>query len=427
MARLDDRIYIQKQDLSKGLLYLVWLLPFTFALLSQVLHLPAALRYCVDVLLAAAVVMSLSGGTLAIQRQKLALALTVGVMVLYNFINYLFHFQSPFYLLWGMRNNFRFFLAFFAFSSYFTQHDAGRCLKLLDGLFWINAAVCVVQASMGYRQDYLGGIFGTEKGGNGYLIVFMAIVVCKSVLSYMNGTEGMFSCFLKSAASLLIAAVGELKAFFILFIIIVFAAMLLTSFSLRKVLLLLAGSIMVTVAAAVLGTLFTYFEDFLSLERLGKMLLMENYASDMDMGRFSAIKYINRRFLKEPWERIVGLGMGNCDTSSLALFNTQFYNHYVDTHYSIFSYAFMYLETGFVGLGLYVLFFVQCFVMAMRKFLQKKGELLYSQMAVVMVPVALALMVYNSSLRTEAGYMVFFVLALPLMEPIQEQKEGEEL
>ena len=74
----------------------------------------------------------------------------------------------------------------------------------------------------------------------------------------------------------------------------------------------------------------------------------------------------------------------------------------------------MYLECGWVGLAFYWGFFVLVFfrLRKMKRTVGKEG-IPYCQMAEIMAVLCLAISVYNSSLRTEAGYMAFFVLAIP--------------
>lgn len=417
MNRLTSKkIYIENRTLLTWLAYVICLFPFSFALLTELLGLPGLVKFIVDAAWICIAVWPVLQGSVRIRRKILPFAILVAVFVIDTFLVYLFQFQSPFYYLWGARNNFRFYIAFFAFAAYFNEEDGTRCLKFMDRLFWVNAAVCLIQFFMGYEQDCIGGIFGVTKGCNGYMVVYLSVVISKTVLSYMNGSEKTGSCFSKSAAALFLSAIAELKFFFVIYILILVMAMFLTSFSIKKVVFFLVGTILISVGAALLGTLYSYFEGFLSIEKLLQTFTQTSYASDMDMGRFNAIDVISDRFLTDIPSRLFGMGLGNCDTSTIDLFNTQFYNTYVDLHYSIFSYAFMFIENGYAGLTLYVLFFAMCFFFSRKRLKNKTGNQLFCQMAIIMSVMCLLLIFYNSSLRTEAGYMVYFVLALPFID-----------
>lgn len=380
---------------------------------------PGVIKYVVD----AAWILLILGTCLQrkiyIRSSLVPFAVWTIVFFLYTLVVYFFRFQSVFYYLWGLRNYLRFYIAFFAFAVVFTEEDAKNCLKFMDKLFYLNLFVCIVQFLMGYDQDYIGGIFGATKGCNGYMVIYLCITVCKSVLEYMNGRETTAHCFLKSASALFIGAIAELKFFYVVFIVILLMAYLLTSFSMKKIVFLMAAAILISVAAAILGSLYSYFQGFLSLEGLLRAVTMKNYASSADMGRFSAISYISDRFLTDFPSQLFGMGLGNCDTGAFDLVTTDFHTRYVDLHFSIFSYAFMFIENGYIGLVLYVAFFVMS-GLAAKKRLKGSGNKLFCQMGIIGSAICLGLLLYNSSLRTEAGFMMYFVLALPFVNKKKE-------
>ena len=416
IRRIEKPLHLAVEDLSRWLTYTIFLLPLTFAFLQELLGLPGAVKYLVDAAWVILALIPVLRGRLRIRQKLLPFAVVTALFVGCTLLVYLFRYQSVFYYLWGLRNYLRLYVAFFAFAAFFSGKDAESCLNILDRLFTVNLLACLYQFLRGYEQDCIGGIFGTAKGCNGYLVVYLTIVVCRSVLQYMNGREKTAACFYKSAVSLTVAAVAELKFFYIVFIAIMAMGMVLTRFSLRKVLLFAGAAVLVSAAAAVLGTIYSYFEGFLSLRSLLAMLQQTNYASDTDMGRFNGISFLSERFLTTVPLKLFGMGLGNCDTGAIDLVNTAFHTRYVDLHYSIFSYTFLFIENGFLGLLIYCSFFLLAFRAAVRALRRKDGERLYAQMAVVMSVLCGLLMFYNSSLRTEAGYMIYFVLALPLME-----------
>ncbi len=410
----NGKLYIKKRTFPEWAVLLVLFLPFTFALFVEFLKVPGLVKYVVDFLLIALIALFFIRRPFVISK-KLAPFLVLSIIFLiYTFAVYLFNFESPFYYIWGVRNNFRFYVAFIAFAIYINKEDAVGFLDILDILFWANAIISFVQFFMGYNQDFLGGIFGVQKGCNGYSVIFLSIIVIRSMLSFMNGTESTLRCFAKCATALLIGALAELKFLFVIFILILIMASIITSFSWRKFILIFVASIFVMIGSALLVTIFG-FEDFLTIENVWQVATQDNYANAEDMNRFSAIPTISNRFLTDIPSRLFGMGLGNCDTATISVFNTEFYQNYVDLHYSVFSVSFLFLETGFIGLTMFVLFFVFCFIYSVRMLKSKTGNLLFNQMAIIMSVLSIILMFYNSSLRTEAGYMVYFVLALPFV------------
>ena len=411
----NGNLYLKKRTFPEWAVCLVLFLPFTFSFFVELLNLPGIVNFIVDFVLMVMACLIVLKRPFRLSRNLLPIFTLVLFFLIYTFIVYLFNYQSILYYFWGFRNNFRFFVAFFIFASFVYEEAIKGYFKWLDILFWINFAVTLIQFVMGYKQDYLGGLFGVEKGCNAYMINFLLVIVVRSVLSFMNKTENIFYCFSKCAVSLFISAVAELKFFYVVFVIIVVMATFLTSFSWRKFALVLSVSAVTILSALLLVTMFEHLKDFFSLETIWKVATQKNYASDIDMNRFSSIPIISDIFLTDTPSRLFGMGLGNCDTSSISFFNTPFYDNYVDLHYSVFSLSFLYLETGFVGLFLYFTFFALCFRFAYKNYKNKTGNLLFNQMATIMSAICFILIFYNSSLRTEAGYLIYFVLALPFI------------
>ena len=419
----SGNLYIKKRTFPEWLMFLIFFTPFTLAFFTELIGGMGFVKFIIDVSLIVALAIlitksiSQSKGLYAVSRDVLPFLILVCVFLVYTFIVYLCNYESPFYYLWGVRNNFRFYLAFFVFIAFLCEEEVLRFFEILDFLFWVHVVICFIQFFFfDIEQDYLGGIFGAQKGCNGYLIVFMSVIVTRSILRFMNGTENTFNCFMKCGASLLVAALAELKFYFFLFIFILVLSAIFTSFSFRKVIIIVAGSIFLMIAYTILVAFFDMFDGFLSFEYLWNSITRTNYASKDDMGRLTAIPTISRLFLTTPAQQLFGMGLGNCDTSTIEIFNTEFYVNYVDLHYSVFSISFLFLETGAFGLIMYTLFFILCFAFTFKKFKKNMGNRFFNQMAMIISILSVIMMVYNSSLRTEAGYMYFFILALPFIE-----------
>lgn len=415
-----DQLYIRKRSLPEWSALLLVLLPLTYSFLTEFIGLSRNIRFISDLLLififAVVLVSLIKNRYLLISKGTGVLMLVMVALLLHTMLGYAFNFQSVFYYIWGARNNFRFYVALLIFVWFLDQKDSLTCLRVMDIFFWTHFAVTIVQYFyFGFAQDYLGGIFGAQKGCNGYSLIFISIVVMKALLSYMNGEEKAILTFSKCAVAFITAALSELKVFFLVFILILTISAIITRFSIKKYVIILVSVLLLIVSYLILISLFDNFRGFLNFDYLITELLKENYASSEDLGRFTSIPVIRERFLTTVQERLFGVGLGNCDTSSISIFNTDFYNRYSDIHYSIFSVSFVFLETGFIGLTIFTLFFGVCLVQSIKFYRQKIGNLMFNQMGIIMSVLCLILMFYNSSLRTEAGYMVYFVLALPFI------------
>ena len=302
--------------------------------------------------------------------------------------------------------------------------DAEKSFKVFDVLFWINVPVTLVQYFvLGCKQDYLGGIFGIESGANASTIIFFTIILSRSMLKYMEKKESFALCATKCIVALFFAALAELKFFFVFFVIIMIMSAFLTSFSWRKVVIFILCAIIISLASALLITLFD-FEDFLSLEKIWESATQEHYSSDKTVNRLSSIPTLSQMLMPDLQDRMFGLGLGNCDTSSFAVCNTPFYQTHGYLRYNYFSIAFLFLEVGLIGIAMYVSFFVIAFILIRKRMKRGLCNRLHGGIALIMTTLSLVLIVYNASLRAEAGYMAFFVIALPFIDKLYSTDDG---
>lgn len=419
---LYGKLYIEKKSLQEWMILSVLILPFIFATLTEIFRIPSFITFSLDLLLAVLCGIVFSKRYVYLKRTVKPIMTLVFAFLIYTLVIYCFNFQSPFYYLWGMRNNFRFYVAFFVFVIYLTEKTANKLLGLLDVVFWINFAVSLFQFFfLDIRRDHLGGLFGTVGGTNGYTLIFFCIIISRSLLMAFSGQEKTYICAFKIIASLLIAAMAEMKFYYIAFILILILAAFLTSFSKRKLILIIVSILGIAIGTALLSFWFDEFKNFLSLEAIIESATKENYSSNKDVNRWSAIFTLSRDYVTDMLHRLFGLGLGNCDTSSLDIFNSAFYQENHSLHYTWFASAMWFLETGFVGMVFYFSFFIICFLVALRGKRSAENKLFF-QLTMIMSILCCIIAFYNSALRIEAGYMAYFVLALAFIGT-KESKE----
>ncbi len=429
--KISPYIKIKKRSQPLWLIWFIIVYPFSFGFLNDLIGLPNAVKYLMDISwisLIVLAVMNLNRKRVFIEKSSAFVYIYLLAFLLLTFIVYLFNFQSPFYYLWGLRNNFRFYVTFLAFILFLNRDDANGFLKIFDGLFWLNSVVCIFQyAVMGIKQDYLGGLFGTEKGGNGYLNIFLVIVVVKSIVFYLNKKENVWLFLSKCGITLLISAFAELKFFYVEFVFILIISVLISNFSVRKVVLLISGIIGVVLAAGLLEILFPHFINFFNIEEMILSATEGGYSGAKQVNRLSAIPIISEKFFDTPLEKLFGLGMGNCDTAAYEFLKTPFYTQYSYLRYQWFSTAYLYLETGFVGLTAYLGFFVLIFFYSLKQKRILSGDtqgVMLCQISAIISVMAAMITVYNSSLRAEPAYMMFFTLSLAFVAR-KEKKTNE--
>ena len=398
-------------------MWLLIVMPFFFSTLYELLPFPRVIRYVLDAAWLLLVYFLLRGRSpLKRNRGFQLIGLWTLAFLIYTVLVYLVQFQSPLYYLWGFRNNFRLYAAFFAFGAMLDREDVEGYFRLFDTLFWLNAVVSLFQYFvLDLSGDQLGGLFGVEKGSNGWTNIFFSIMVAKSAMFYLEKRERVWVSGLKCVTALALAALAELKFFFVEFVLIIVLASMFSNFTWRKFWILIGGILAVTVGAALLVSVFPNFTDFLSLEWFYENALSnKGYTSSGDLNRLNAIPRINEMWLTNLPERLFGLGLGNCDTSTFSIVNTPFFQAYEDYHYTWLSYAIIYLEMGYIGLVLYFGFFVMVYYQIRR--IEKRSEGVigtYCRIARIMALMCMIFSVYNSSMRAESAYMVHFVIAIP--------------
>ncbi len=415
---MDYVLRIKKKRQSEWLTLFVLAMPFFFGTLIDLIGLPSGVKYLIDiawvVLLALIILNKFSVPNVESKR----LLIHIAVLFCITLIGFVINIQNPFYYLWGFRNNFRFFVFLIACIEFLDIESVDGYLKLFDKLFYINFIVTLIQFfGFDIDGDRLGGIFGSGEGSNGFTMIFFSIIIAKSILNYLNHKEKLYVLLIKSLMALMSAALAELKFFYLLFVLIVALAVLTTNFTFKKLTVVLFSVVGVYFGITLLLQIFPNWANWFTIDSiLETALSTKGYTGSGDMNRLTSIPMTWDMFLTTWPKRLLGMGLGNCDTSAFSFLNTAFFENYGHLHYNWFSVAFMFLETGIIGLVCYVAFFIIVYCYTVKRQKSGEGQGLCCQLAKIMCVVSLILIIYNQSMRTEAAYMVYFILALPFLE-----------
>lgn len=410
-------IRFRRKSVWEWLALFVLVMPFAFSFLMDLLRFPSLVKYTVDIGWMGLLVGLMLCRTRLPNTQAGKLAVIAGVFFGVSLIGFLAQYQSVFYYLWGIRNNARFFVFFFACICFVRQRSIPAYLRFFDMLFWINLPVVLFQYFVMHKaQDQLGGIFGVETGCNGSVNIFLVIIVTKSLLYAIDRRESVGVCLAKCMAALVIAALSELKIFFLEFLCIGVLSLAVTKFSFRKLWIGACAAAGVLAAIRLFVAVFPEYSDWFRIERIWNTLTdTSGYTAQNDMNRLTAVPIAWKTFLPTTFQKLFGLGLGSCDYASFDFLVTPFYRAYEGLHYTWFSVAFLILETGVVGLGAHVLFFAVLFFQAGKREKARQAEPVYCRIAKITAVMCLALIFYNASMRSEAAYMLYFILALPFV------------
>ena len=343
--------------------------------------------------------------------------ISAGVFFGLTLVGQLLGYQSFLYYLSGLNNNGRYFIFFFGCILFLGAQQRDLCMKIWDGLFWLNFLLSVYQyIVLDIKWDYLGGIFGTQPGCNAYTNVFFTVSVTLSILRYMNQQEKAWQCLARCGAALVVTAMAELKMFVLEFAGILVLAVLLTKFSRRKLYLIIGGVIGAVACVKLMTTIFPWWAGWFSLDRiLDTAVSSVGYTGVGDWNRLTAIPIAWNEYLLTWPQKLFGLGLGNCDFSPIAGMTSPFYEATWTTNYYLFSSGLIMLETGLIGMIAYVGFFLVVFWGAHSLLRSGRGDVVYCQLAEILALMSLVLFIYNCTLRTEVGYMLYFAMALAFL------------
>lgn len=341
-------------------------------------------------------------------------------------ISALFNFVPPLLYIWAVRNTFRFIIFMAACIVCLKHKDVDNIFQILFIFQFVNIAACIYEyLVLGCSQDYLGGIFGIEQGCNAALNLYFCIVLAWTLAQYLEKNINILFLTVSIASTVIISAFAELKFFYIEFVIIVSLIVLISKPSF-KTFIIIAGSIVAFIVS--LNYLRELFPaQYAVLESREAMLTYFNSTGGgYNISRMRAFQDINNRFFHDSiWHNLFGLGFGNCESSSIEVFTSDFYRSNHSLNYRFFDHVMVFLETGYVGFVAYILVFVNAARHAVvnRKKIKDKS---YWSVVLVLCICCIMNMWYNYALKIEYSFMIYFavcsVAILMKPEPTNEEK-----
>lgn len=338
---------------------------------------------------------------------------------LYTLLGWLMNLYSGVFYLWGLRNNFRFYVFLIACTIFLEKEDIPKILNILYIIFIANVLMCTYQYFiLGKTADYVAGFCGSteSQGGNGPMVMMLTIVCIVAVVQYMEKQGSLLKVGVAILGTLYIATIAEIKALYLLVVAVIVLANLFTRFSIKKLLLIIGFVAIIPVAINLLYKLYPGFENFFEYDTIMEYAGGEKgYTGNNDINRFSAISYCMENFLKTPVERMFGIGLGNADGSTnVRAVISEFYKKNIDTHYTWFSVPFMFIETGFVGLAMFFGVFIISFRESTKLRKVRRINREYVIIGQLMAVFAIVIAFLNPSLRSETmGYTYYMMLSIP--------------
>ena len=311
--------------------------------------------------------------------------------------------------IWGLRNQYFSLAIFFASASFLSIYDINKIFRFFFYFQFLNI-ICVLYQYfiLGYYSDNNNGAF-TSGGGQD---IFCGVLVTYYLYNFIQHKCKLWHFAFVLISSLVIAAIEEEKFIFIE-IVFIFAYFYLTSkiFSLKGLLL---GAVFITFMLLALNV-------FLQINGEGQFDVLTNKDAFMEyqegayaLPRIGSSVIIDKMFFTDDWQSALGLGMGKCeDASTLSFINTDFYNRYGWLEYTWFTFQINFLQTGWIGIFLFIMFFVSILYINMKNKKKCPNSLKYYYDISTMITILCIMTIwYNATLRSYNTIIPFFVLSL---------------
>ena len=359
-----------------------------------------------------------------LRKSELFLLCYILLLLIYDIVSCVFQSPNNILFLWGIRNQYRFLIFCLSSCIFLRREDLFKLEKILYKSFFLNIIAVAVEFSLGYKRDFLGGLFGVEHNCNGMTNVYLILVCTYAILCFMykrRKTSQVAFMILGSAAW---AALAELKIFYLEICIIAYILfVMIKGKTVRKIYIAVSG-ICVAVGSIVL-LIVVFPEQAFVFNTMGGML---SYAKNVNVGaygfgRTSGLSIVRKIFFDgDLLKNVFGLCVGNAEKlemGSLKLYS-DFYKQYEIYSYYGYYYPYLYIERGALGLFWYLILFG----IGIKKSINMvKGKIL--DIAPKMISILCILIpficFYDGSLKVSAsGYIAFLVLGLAFNDKLTD-------
>ena len=327
------------------------------------------------------------------------------------------------YYLFDCRNLIRFLIFFQSCKVLVKPEEVDNILNWFLCFHILNCILVVYQyftlevPIFWMRGDNLNGFFGTATGGNIYINVLLISTAMIALYRWSNRRGSMGTMLFIQLLNLVIATLIEIKMYYVEMVLIcVFFAIPYMRRPSRKrfawgMFIIFGGVVSFVVLIPILYKIYPWMEGTMSLSYMVNAFSTERGEG---ISRLSAVPdVIEKIFENDLYDSLFGIGLGTANINGM---RTEFAQKFYWTNYSWYSTAYMLIETGVVGLIIYIISFLMLFF-------NIKRDALYASISKCMCLIAIILMIYNESLKTEAGYMIFFLIAIGFSG--KREQEGE--
>ena len=400
---------------GKQLVGIIFYLTLFMGFLIDDMRLPSAIRFLNDFIVLALLIMLIKEPQLFGRLTAYGAGSVLIAMVCYTIVNIVSVILNrvPLNLvLWATRNTYRFFVFFIGCIIYLDAEDIEKTFSRLYRIQWFNLLTVMYQFFvLGLKQDFLGGIFG--HGGNAGLLIYSVLLLGYAMTKYIRREYTVKQFLFIFLSTSLISVLAEIRVFFVIVILtlgINFVFNVSRRGWVRKAGIALVGVALFLIAVEIYAALFPYVElSFAALFKEGN-----STGGGYNISRLGAFGDINDIFFHgDIYKNLLGLGFGNCEYSSISIFNSAFYERYGHLNYRWFTHQWIFLESGYLGILSYLSIIVAVFIASWKQ--RKKTSVPLKSLNLVPMIMSMTcgvMFIYNSLLKADYGYIAFWGLAI---------------
>lgn len=317
--------------------------------------------------------------------------------------------------IWGLRNVLRYFIFLINCITEFNSKDISRIMNRLEGAMYLSVPISLYQFFIKHLSgDFLGGIFGTGTGVNGYLVVLLTVVQTNVISKFLTGSVSINRFIASSGSILLIAVLAELKIMFILYAIEIIIGVSISKPSKRISITIGIATLIAILSIRLLSVLnpnsYSYFSSWENFT----FYLNNSYSLNGGFSRTNAIERITNLFFHNRILNILfGYGLGQCDYAGIESLNSSFYQVNGWLNYRLFFHAMTYVEMGVVGLVTYALFYLNILISTIKyRHRLNPDKFIFNVLIIIMIFIVST---YNYTLRSDPGYLWMFAIAASMV------------
>ncbi len=437
---------------SKCLIYIFIIVNFFLKFLISYLRIPYKTHYILDLLIVILFIFDLKYIIKNFKFKKNLFFLIFFPILMFFIISVLSAIinKTPIFLfLWHLRNYYRYYIPFCSIMFFFNKSDIKKIINIGFYFLVIHCVLCIAQYYTfpnNFFQDSINGIFGNTKGYNTYSLFFLIFYYTYFTIEFIKDSKKYrWRYFITIITCLLVTALSELKMFYVLSVLIVIGTniFLLPLKKYKELFItIFSTTFLVIISIFLLNKFYSYITDNpINYGKLDQYLNNISYGYEYKkfteiksgdetisiptINRFSGFSIIKKYILTTPKTFLIGIGAGNAEYSQVSILTSVFYHKYYSINYNMFTYSFIFIEMGILGLIVYWFqFFWYLCVFIYYYFNSNNKYDSFILLSIVLSCYCIIAVIYDIGFRSEITYFTFMFLSLPFLLQLHDKEIG---